>query len=251
MLGPAACGYASVEGDPIEESIRPSSASRLDAGSDAKSVAPEAPTAPDAGLDAKAASTTCTASDLVMCFRFEGNTSDQSAAPLTPATATGITFVTGKEEQAGRFTASSALRFAPNPAFDLPANAATVEAWINRENTGADAVVFDDDERLSLTINAAGRLWCKSSGGAVIGATVLPVNQWLHVACVVDGGTMKAYLNGAVDGQGSGAIASRPAAAAAIGGNSPDGEPFVGAIDSFRVFRSARTAAEIAAAAKP
>ena len=34
-----------------------------------------------------------------------------------------------------------------------------------------------------------------------------------------------------------------------VGGNAPSGEPFVGAIDSFRVFKVARTPAQIAAAA--
>lgn len=250
MVSLSACGYASVDGDPVTSDPVPlPDRSTLDAGADVEtSPAPISSPATDA---AKPASTTCQASSLVACLRFEGNTNVEGTQGLAPSESSGVTFVPGKEDLAAKLDSTSAIRFAPNPIFDLPSGSATIEAWIRREATGADAVVFDDDERFSLTISAAGRVWCKSSGGAVVGATDVPTSAWAHVACVSDGDTLRAYLNGVEDASGAGAIASRPAAAAALGGNAPSGEPFVGLIDSFRLFKVARTPAEIAAAAKP
>jgi len=192
----------------------------------------------------------CTVPNLALCFAFEGNPNDQSPNLLRPTTVSSLVYVVGRENQAAAFGAGSAMVFAPNPVFELPANA-TVEAWVKRQAIASSSVVFDDDGRFSLTINAAGNVLCKSSGGAVAGTKAVPIETWAHVACVVDTGTVRAYLDGAEVGAAPGAIGSAPTLGAAVGSNSPDGEGFLGLIDSMRVFRVARTAAEISAAAKP
>lgn len=243
------CSPADIEGMPLE------SRKGMDDSSE-ESDAPAEDVLPEQGGGSLGPAATppalpCAANDLALCLTFENSTNDASPAQLQPSMAAGIGFVAGKEGKGGAFQPGSALRYAPSAAFDLPADA-TIEAWIARTATGADAVVFDDDERFSLTIDAAGHVWCKSSGGAVVGATVLPVSQWVHVACVVDQGAMRAYVNGVVDKIGTGSVgkAITPTAAAAVGGNSPSGEEFSGTIDVLRVFKVARTPAEIAAAAK-
>lgn len=243
------CSAADINGTPLESRSGIDDSSDDD-DSEKEDVLPEQGGG-SLGPAAVAPSAPCGASDLALCLTFEGSTNDASPAQLQPTMASGIGFVAGKEGKGGAFQPGSALRYAPSAAFDLPADA-TIEAWISRTPTGADAVIFDDDERFSLTIDAAGHVWCKSSGGAVTGATVLPSNQWVHVACVVDQGTMRAYVNGVVDKIGTGAVgkAITPNAAAAVGGNSPSGEEFSGTIDVLRVFKVARTPAEIAAAAK-
>ncbi len=211
------------------------------------------PTRPsvDAGPTSPPAVDICAEPDLVLCLPFDGNANDRSATPLAAATSTGITFAPGRLGEAARLDAASALRYAPDLRFDLPPAAATIEAWIKRNVTAADAVVFDDDARFSLTISSDGKVLCKSSGGAVVGMTTVPANEWVHVACVVDGTTLRAYAAGIEDASGAGGIAASPTSAAAVGGNSPDGEPFVGLLDSFRVFKAARTAAQIKTAATP
>jgi len=211
----------------------------------AKPVTPAEPV--DSG---PAPSRACNAGELAFCFTFEGTSDDVSPIGLKPETVTNVTFAPGRENQAASFSATSALRFAPNAAFELPANA-TIEAWIKRMNTGTDSVVVDIDGRFSLTIDAAGNLLCKSSGGAATAIKLVPVEQWAHVACVVDAGTLRAYLDGVEIASGPGAIGSAPTLGAAVGGNSPDGEPYLGLIDSLRVFRVARTPAQITEAAKP
>jgi hypothetical protein len=246
----AACGYEPVDGDNLV--LGNKLPDRPDAGgtdADAGNSGAIPDPISDAAPDVKPPSQTCVSADLALCFTFEGLVNDQSSAPLAPKTVLNVTFVPGKEGMAASFNAMSAIRFDPAATFELPPEGATIEAWIKRQNAGADAVVFDDDGRFSLTINAAGHVWCKG-GGQVIGTKVVPVDQWAHVACVIDKGAMRAYLNGVQDGESTGAVGSAPTLAAAIGGNSPDGEPFLGLIDSFRVFRVARTPAQIAASAQ-
>ena len=243
------CSAADIDGTPLE------SRKGMDDSSDesdepAENVLPEQGGG-SLGPAAVAPAMPCVANDLALCLTFEDSTNDASPAQLQPSMAAGIGFVAGKEGKGGAFQPGSAVRYAPSPALDLPADA-TIEAWISRTPTGADAVIFDADERFSLTIDAAGHVWCKSSGGAVVGSTVVPVNQWVHVACVVDQGAMRTYVNGVVDKIGVGSVgkAITLTAAAAVGGNSPSGEEFSGTIDVLRVFKAARTPAEIATAAK-
>jgi hypothetical protein len=192
----------------------------------------------------------CALANLVLCFTFENEVVDHSPSALVPSVTSNLAFGPGKEGQAVVFGAASALRFGPSPALQLTATHGTVEAWIDRTAAG-DMVVFDDDGLLSLTIDVGGKVWCKSSGGQATGKTLVALGQWQHVACVVDGTALTAYLNGKVDATGPGAIGSAPNTGAAIGGNAPSGEPFVGSIDSLRVFSVSRTAADIAADAKP
>lgn len=202
------------------------------------------------GADALLPSNWCAESDLALCFMFEGNAADQAAAHLTPAVMSNIAFVPGRDGQAALFGTSSAIRFNPHAALEL-AGSATIEAWVRWQNTGANGIVIDDDGRFALTITAAGQVKCNSStGNPVTSPATIPVGQWTHVACVIEpDGVMRPFIAGAVSGTGRGSIASRPTTGAAIGGNFPSGEPFLGAIDSLRVFRFARTPDQIAAAA--
>jgi len=207
------------------------------------------PIGSDSGSDAVAPTQAvlCSAPDLVLCFGFEGAVTDGSPNALVPAALSGVSFVPGKLGQAASFAAVSAMTFAPSAAFQV--TTATIEAWVKlAPNPPGDGVIFDADNRGSLTILADGTLLCKPAGVPSAGKVV--AGQWTHVACVFDGTNAHAYLNGVEVGVVAGAIGASPAAGAAVGGNSPSGEPFVGAIDSFRFFKVARTPAEIAAAAQ-
>lgn len=187
--------------------------------------------------------------DAPLCFTFEGDT--KSAGTLQPTVLTGVNFQPGHENMAASLTAGSEFTFAPSAALELPTDAATIEAWVKRAVTGDNAVIFDDDGRFSLTITSNGVVLCQSSGGAVTGKTVVST-EWQHVACVVDAGTLHAYLNGAEDGSGPGSIAPNPTLTASLGANAPQNDlHFVGLIDSFRLLKVARTAAQIKDDAKP
>lgn len=244
--GAASCGAPPIDDElPVDLRLpdRVSVAPIPDAALDVTSVPPPV----DSGSDAPTQAALCGASDLVLCFGFEGAIVDGSPNALVPTTS-GVSFVPGKSGQAASFGPLSAMRFAASPAFEL--TAATLEAWVKlAANPPGDGVIFDDDNRASLTILADGTLLCKPNGIPSAGKVV--VEQWTHVACVFDGANVRAYVNGTEVGSGAGVIGSSPASTAAVGGNAPSGEPFVGAIDSFRVFKVARTAAQVAAAAVP
>lgn len=245
-----ACGGPDVLGDPLGSALPdrlPESDAGAEAGAQRDAGAPPPPV--DAGVDAAATSTLCKAPDLAVCFPFESSVTDMSPNAIAPA-ASNVTFTAGKHGTAASFGATSSVTIGANAAFETAA--ATMEAWIKRSAAGAaaDGVIFDADARYSLTITAAGAVLCKTSGGLVSGGAITN-DLWTHVACVVGGGTVRAYVNGAEVASAAGSVASSPTSAHAIGGNSPSGEPFLGAIDSLRIFRAARSAAEIAAAAAP
>ena len=224
---------------------RDAAAGKLDGGDAQASEAAPPPPPADAASEAATQTALCNEPDLMLCFGFEGAVIDGSPNALVPAVS-GLTFGPGKSGQAAQLTASSAMTFAASPAFEV--TTATIEAWIKRApNAPGDGVIFDDDNRASLTILADGSVLCKPSGATSGGRVVS--DQWTHVACVFDGINAHVYLDGAEQNVAAGTIGSSPTSTAAVGGNAPSGEPFVGAIDSFRVFRVARTSAQIAAAA--
>lgn len=197
-----------------------------------------------------AQSEACKIGGLALCFGFDGAASDGSPNALK-GTATNVDFVTGKESLAGSFGTASVITFEPNQAFELPKDAATIEAWIRRQSTGADAVVFDDDQRFALIITANGKIRCNTSTVSVTGTTDIAVEDWAHVACVVDKGEVRAYVNGKEDAKDKGEIGSSPKVGAAIGQDSPAGNAqFLGLIDSFRLMWMARSATDIANDAK-
>ena len=93
-----------------------------------------------------------------------------------------------------------------------------------------------------------GTLQC--AGGVLVTGGPVPVAVWTHVACVFDGQRAMAYVGGVLKNTAFGSPGLIPTPEpAALGGNAPSGEPFVGAIDSLRIFKVARTAAQIAATA--
>lgn len=91
-------------------------------------------------------------------------------------------------------------------------NFATLAAWINLTSVGTAYAIcggWTTGDRSSLLhITSAGKLRFNVDcppAGFVQGATTLPTGQWIHVAGKYDGtNSMKVYLNGAVDGSGSG-----------------------------------------------
>jgi hypothetical protein len=250
----SACGSPSIGDDlPVELPDRQPIATPTDGGDATTTIAPDdaapAPLPQDAAADAFVTTQNallCGAPNLALCFAFEGSVVDSSANKLVP-TVSGVTFGPGQLGQAGVFGAASAVRFAPNAAFEVMTG--TIEAWVNlAPNPASDGVIFDDDNRMSLTILADGTVQCIPNGGAATAKIV--AGTWTHVACVFDGTTAHVYVAGDEIGTGPiGIIGSSPTSTAAIGGNAPSGEPFLGSIDSFRVFNVARTAAQIATAA--
>ncbi len=203
----------------------------------------------DAGPDVEAPIDPCAASNLVACFPFEESVSD-TKGNLVNAEVTNVTFVEGKKDKGASLAPGSKIRFTATDKLATPA--ATVDAWIKLLPTfNAEATVYEVDERHVMTIEADRTLLCASPGGADRGLQVT-LDKWVHVACVFGGGNALAYVDG--NPSGTSPFTSFPAAApvvAEIGNDTPDGtRPFIGAIDSLRIFSVVRTPAEIKEAAK-
>lgn len=205
--------------------------------------------AADADVDAAQPDALCTEPNLVGCWPFEGAVDDESPSALVPELLTDAAFDVGKKGQALKLGGDTQIVFGAEKALDL--TVATVEAWAWRDVVSfGDDTVFDDDQRFTATIEQDGTLRCSTAATSARGGNV-PIAKWMHIACVFDGTTIRAYVNGAEVGSAAGRIGAGASAGAAIGDNAPDGgQQFDGMIDSLRVFSVARTAAQIAAAAK-
>ncbi|MEE6308335.1 beta-L-arabinofuranosidase domain-containing protein [Plantactinospora veratri] len=142
------------------------------------------------------------------------------------------------------------------------ATAFTVATWVRRTAAAAWARVFDfgtgTGAYLFLTgQSGAGTVrFAISSGGAgteqqINGPAAIPVNTWTHVAVTQTGNTGVLYLDG-VEVARNTALTTRPSALGSttnnwIGRSQYSGDPYLtGAVDGFRVYARALSAAEIA-----
>lgn len=189
----------------------------------------------------------CTEPNLSGCFAFENDLVNNAPGGGGPTNVQDVTFTDGVDGRAVLLGATSFIRSASAPGFNLPVS--TIEAWVRPDQLPDESVVFDADERFSIAVSSGGVLYCRSGGTLVQGGSV-KVGQWTHVACVADGTRVRAYVDGVSVSFGTAVNGTHPTAGIAIGGNAPSGLPFIGAIDSLRLFSVARTATEISNAAK-
>jgi hypothetical protein len=140
----------------------------------------------------------------------------------------------------------------------------TVEAWIKRaEKDVMHSIVekfgcpgnADKIGGYALRITADNKLMFQAKQdctvrASALGATSLDAGIWYHVAGVWDGHDLKVYVNGVLDGSvASGLAPDDGHTPLLIGarGNNPSQSPFKGIIDEVRLWRDARTDAEILA----
>jgi hypothetical protein len=192
--------------------------------------------------------------DLVACYRFEAT--DHAAQPFDESqygnqgTATEATFAAGVAGQAMVVGSASLVRVPDSASLDVAA-AVTMEMWVApRTLPTTRAGLLDNNAQYGLFLAPKGEVRC-AIGKTVLTAAKLPVGTFSHIACTADGKAIALYQDGAL--VRSLVSAARPPVAGdsglAIGQNSPDGDPLDGAIDQVRIWRVARTAAQICAAA--
>ena len=174
----------------------------------------------------------------------------------------GSTFAPGRLGTAMSFDGTSGR--AESPAFDVPGSAMTITTWIRAADL--DNVEGRIVSKASGTV-ASQHYWMVSqNGGSALrfrlntsnGGTetlisptgVLTAGEWIFVAAVYDGSTMRLYRN--LDEVASVAKAGTITAAPNVGvaiGNQPAGagdRPFSGLIDEVKIYDAALTAAELA-----
>jgi hypothetical protein len=180
-----------------------------------------------------------------------------TAATLSVSTPLGSDTDTALTLSAGKWAWAS-----DSNEFDVT-SAITMQAWVYQTATNAGSWNMVMNKENSYELGTIGSLWyfgLQGSGGwsGVNTGIATRLNEWQHVALTRAAGSSTAnfYVNGQLvwtgtaDGASTGNLtnSSEPFT---IGGRSSDGvifsSPFVGTIDEVRVFRSARTKAEIAA----
>lgn len=188
------------------------------------------PEAPPAG-DARA---TYDAASAVYHFaESAGNPADSGPAGSDATAFTGTRVAASFANGGARFEAGQRLELPP-----VPANGGwTASLWL--KPAALDGVLMQA-AGLSVAL-AKGTLDAQAGTARVASAAALAAGRWQHVAMVVDGGTLRLYVDGAPAGEAAGA--AMPAGPLTVG----DG--YRGEIDELQLAGAARSAAWIAVAA--
>ncbi len=225
-------------------------------GSSSPSTSSEGPSTGDDATTGNPPAPLCQPADtLAACYDF-ANVGAGTLLDLSgngnDAPAVGVGVVPGPFGEAATFDQGSQISVADSPSLDIP-GPLTIEAWVMVDalpGTGRMGVL-DDDGQYSLIIFASDEYRCDMGGQAVFVGPVV-IGEWTHVACVLEGAELRAYVNGTELGMIGGA---NPAATISvepisIGDTSPDfDEPLGGALGGLRVWSRALDAAELCEAA--
>ena len=191
---------------------------------------------------------------LVACYRFEANLEDDSGEQ-NDLTGEGYGFGAGSSGSALSLDDASRMGAIADSSLDFT-GALTVEAWVD-PGQAQERWFVDHDNRWGIEIEEEGGFRCtvrvdldeeetdgvEVSGGAAAG--------WTHVACTYDGSQVVLYVEGTEVGSAAadGPIHAGDGAGFTVGRDAPDGDSFVGLIDTVRVWSLARSAPQIACSA--
>lgn len=183
---------------------------------------------------------------LVGCWEFE-QTANDASGDGNNATATNVTYATGKVGQAVVLQANSLLVVGDRASLE-PVHL-SVEAWVKPAMTPPASPgrwgIIDSDGAYGIFVTNTNIL-CTFNGSLTVN-TVLAVGVWTHIACTTDGSTVRMYIDGipAPTTAAGAPLTTGNNQGVVLAGNSPNGDTFVGAVDQFRVFDEARTQAQI------
>ena len=166
------------------------------------------------------------------------------------------TWVTGKFGKGLQFDGTSYLAVPDSDSLDINADQMSIVVWVNGEGWGGDNFIV----RKMATAGTATVYWLAGdettgrvgvNAGSmgdirVRGATVLPLNEWIHLALVYNGEELQVYFNGILDGkiplegdiiQSEGEVR--------IAAEGPSKGSVIGIIDEVAIFASALTQGDI------
>jgi hypothetical protein len=194
--------------------------------------------------------------DLVLCLRLDGDLLDRSSY-ANHATSPGVVvYGSGRLGGALQHDAATEIRVPEGGTLEV-ASAFTIEMWIYIASLPATrSMLFDRNGEIgwsftptdvNIVINTT------LTQGVVSQPMTLPTLVWQYVAVTYDGNTMQLWIDGAARGAttAGGAVQTGTTEAPRLGGNAggPPADAVEGAIDHVRVWRIARTPAQIACAA--
>lgn len=189
--------------------------------------------------------------DLGACYRFESNGADESQYVVNAAL-TSVAFAPFNNGDAAELSAGSGIEVADSIVWDGPE--LTVEMFVRADSLPATgrAGLLDKDGQMGIFLRPDGRIYCVSGGvGLVTTTNAIATAVWTHVACVIAPTTIALHLDGVLDAAAipTGGIGAN-GGPIRVGEDSPSGnDQLLGGVDSLRVWRRARTVAEICAAA--
>ena len=209
------------------------------------------------GPTASATTPQATGPSPVLAFSFNagsGTTATDSSGNGNTGTLANTTWALGKFGNALSFNGGNSVVSVPDAASLHLTSAMTLEAWV--ESTGSNTswtdLIYKGDDNYYLSgsswpnnVPAAGETLARGPA-QVFGASVLPLNAWVHLAVTYDGSTMRLYVNGtevsSTPATGNLVTSANPLT---IGGDSIYGQYFRGLIDEVRVYNLALTPAQI------
>jgi hypothetical protein len=164
-------------------------------------------------------------------------------------------YVAGQEGSAVRLTSTSVITVPDGAAFDV--TRLTIAAWVRLDAAplaGDRAMVFDNNEQWAFFVHTQG-VGCTGAGKTLTPGTGLLLGRWYHVACVYNGSTLAAFLDGVkLEELTAGTLDVMGSGGARIGANIPDNnnltrQLFVGSIDDLQLYDAAFDDAMICALA--
>jgi Concanavalin A-like lectin/glucanases superfamily len=227
-----------------------------DARADAPTEIDARPGPPDGPVPINAPPCDDQSKDLIACYRFDdGDKADQEpkdgSSYGNDGSSTGTSLVASKPGlgMALAFSPTASALVQDDPSLDVPT--LTIELWLDARSLpplGGRAGLLDENGEYGLFLAPDGGIRCSIGSATDIGLKV-PAGVWTHVACTYDGSIVRLYQDG-VPGPTLNTMVVIPTApidGLALGQNLPSGDHLDGALDDVRVWRVARTRAQVCA----
>jgi hypothetical protein len=186
---------------------------------------------------------------LVACYLFEGDGTDGSGNGNDLQLAN-VAFGPGVQGMALRVSAQSAASSVDSSSWGSISDTFTLELQVRPDRAplgNEHQVLVDRSQQYALYWQADGSAVCTLGATQVkTGAGALGVGRWSHLACTLQGGLLRLYLDGAmVDESAAGAVAPSTGDFH-VGENSLGGtEQLSGSVDRLRIWSRALSGAEI------
>lgn len=170
-----------------------------------------------------------------------------AAVPLIPPASNGVGTVAALNVQTTNSAVTTTCTAATGNA------ARSYSAWIKcgPQSASAPTIIGVNDagsatsNRFDLMIDSSGKLRVEKNGGNQVGNTVITNNAWRHLAVTYSSGTVKLYVDGALDTTGAsfGPLNIASSKVISIGDNPVKavygtGRLFVGQIDDVRIYNA-------------
>jgi hypothetical protein len=200
----------------------------------------------DVGIDSPALSSCpppTMMSPLLACYDFEGEVRD--ATGNLAVNASNTMFVPGLLGMALRLRPSTSILIPDTPLLDT--SAVTMQLWLRVTQfpvAGARMGLWDTDTQYGMFLGENGNLMCQNA--TQTGAGHIALDVWTHVACTIDSTGTRIYVNGVAVVASTQGLFAGSMNGAALGADAPmGGDKLLGDVDLVRIYRVARTQAEI------